>query len=143
MTDEHSSSRTRLPSSGAVSPALARGKAPEPKKRPDPRPMRLALGASAMAAISVMSVGLVRFPAATTPTADAVSGPSPATVTADVQVNHVIQYVHLKPGQKAPPGAKVITPDAPAPRVVVTHAAAAVQAPQRRVIVQTRQSGHP
>jgi hypothetical protein len=115
---------------------------PEPKKRPDPRPMRLAIGASAMAAVSVMSVGLVRFPA-TAPAADAVSDPGPTTVMADVKINHVIQYVHLKPGQKAPAGAKVITPNAPAPRVIVTRASAPVLAPQRQVIVRTRQSGHP
>ena len=33
---------------------------------------------------------------------------------ATVQVKHVIQYVHLKAGQAAPPGARVIQPDAPA-----------------------------
>ena len=34
-----------------------------PKSRPDPRPMRLALGAGTLAAVSIMAAGLVRYPA--------------------------------------------------------------------------------
>jgi hypothetical protein len=41
-----------------------------PKARPDPRPMRLALGAGTIAAVSIMAAGLVRFPA---PSADAIA----------------------------------------------------------------------
>jgi len=123
-----------------------RAAAPQPKKRPDPRPMRLVFGAGAMAALSVMSVGLVRFPVASSATTEIVTDPAPAAARPDIQINHVIRYVHLKPGQKAPAGAKVITPNAPAPRVMVTRMAAPAAAPQQRrvvVVTKTRQSGHP
>ena len=105
--------------------------------------MRLVYGAGALAALSVMSVGLVRF-ASSSNTADATttSVVEDPTTAPDVVVRHVIQYIHLQPGETAPPGAKVITPDAPAPQIVVTHAAAPAAAP-RRVIVVTRPSGHP
>jgi hypothetical protein len=119
---------------------------PQPKKRPDARPMRLVFGAGAMAALSVMSVGLVRLPVADSSTTEIITKPGPAVAGPDIRVNQVIREVHLKPGQTAPRGATVNTPTAPAPHVLVTHAAppAAAQ-PQRRVIVvtRTRQSGHP
>ena len=97
--------------------------------------MRVVYGASAVAAASVIAVGL--FQPATAPAAtDQVdplavqsgSGQGAAVSNSgapDVVVRHVIKYVHLKPGQTAPPGATVITPNAPAPRVVVTHNAPA------------------
>jgi hypothetical protein len=134
--------------------------------KPDARPMRVVYGASAVAAASVIAVGL--FQPATTPvTADPTgqlaaqggSGPGAAAANApssDVTVKHVIRYVHLKPGQTAPPGATVITRNAPAPRVVVTHNAPAnqpraTQPPAARQPapppppppVRTRTSGHP
>jgi hypothetical protein len=111
------------------------------RKRPDPRPMRLAYGAGALAALSVMSVGLVHFssaPAATEVTAS----DAPLADPPQIEVRHVIRYIHLKSGEVAPPGATVITPKAPAPQVVVTHVAAPAPKP-RRVVVVTRQSGHP
>jgi hypothetical protein len=104
--------------------------------------MRLAYGAGALAALSVMSAGLVRFSSASASTvADAPppgDAPSPAQ---QVEVRHIIRYIHLKPGEVAPPGATVITPKAPAPQVIVTHLAAPAS-PVRRIVV-TRQSGHP
>jgi hypothetical protein len=108
-------------------------------RRPDSRPMRLAYGAGALAALSVMSAGLVQLgsPSGTTDviTTTAASDPPP------IEVRHVIRYIHLKPGEVAPPGATVIAPDAPAPRVVITRLAAP-PAPPRRIAV-TRQSGRP
>ncbi len=127
--------------------------------------MRVVYGASAVAAASVIAVGL--FQPATAPAAtDQVdplavqsgSGQGAAVSNSgapDVVVRHVIKYVHLKPGQTAPPGATVITPNAPAPRVVVTHNAPANQpaapkqpaarppAPPPAPPVRTRTSGHP
>jgi hypothetical protein len=96
--------------------------------------MRVVYGASAVAAMGVIAVGLVQPGSSPATTSDsnqaAVTQPTDggqqqnqAQQPADVQVRHVIKYIHLKPGQTAPPGATVITPDAPAPRVVVTHAA--------------------
>ena len=117
----------------------------EPKKRPDARPMRLVFAAGGIAALSAAAAGLVRFG-----TSDAASAPTAATTPdsagagsyATVPVRHVIHYVHLQPGQTAPPGARVITAKAPAPRVVVTHVSGPVYRPPTRVIV-THQSGHP
>jgi hypothetical protein len=109
------------------------------RKRPDPRPMRLAFGAGALVALSAMSVGLVRFNSASASTEVATSDDSGA-ILPPTEIRHVIQYIHLKPGEVAPPGATVITPEAPAPQVVVTYAAP--PAPQRRIVI-TRQSGRP
>jgi hypothetical protein len=104
------------------------------QSKPDARPMRFVYGAGAVAAMSVMAVSLVQpdFAAtadqtgATDPTADpnAVEQAPPATV------QHVTQYIQLKPGQTAPPGATVIAANAPTPRVVVTHNAPSGQAAQ-------------
>lgn len=116
--------------------------APAPKRRPDPRPMRLVLGAGALAGLSVMAAGLVRPPlqgAATDPTAAddrtlAVAGP-------DVRIVKRIHYVRLAPGEHAPPGAKVIREAAPTPRVVVTTVHARNPPVVHRVVVRSRQSG--
>jgi hypothetical protein len=109
-------------------------------KRPDPRPLRLAYGAGALSALSLMSVGLVQLSSASTTFEVTPSDGSGADLP-PIEVRHVIQYIHLKPGEVAPPGATVITPSAPAPQVVITHVAA--PAPQPRRIVVTRQSGLP
>jgi hypothetical protein len=114
----------------------------ETRKRPDPRPMRLAYGAGALAALSVMSVGLVRF-APGNATTEVTASDATAAALPPIEVRHVIRYIHLKPGEVAPPGAKVITPKAPAPEVVVTHVAAPAAPPSVRRIVVTRQSGRP
>jgi hypothetical protein len=131
--------------------------------------MRVVYGASAVAAMGVIAVGLVQPGSSPATTADsnqaAVTQPNDggqqqnqAQQPADVQVRHVIKYIHLKPGQTAPPGATVITPDAPAPRVVVTHAAPPPVAhnpapppvvhnpappPPPPPVVRTRHSGRP
>jgi hypothetical protein len=104
--------------------------------------MRLVYAAGAVAAVSAATAGLVQFGNGGDASASIVA--PPAVVPAqDVPVRHVIRYVHLKPGQNAPPGAKVITAKAPAPRIVVTHIAAPVRRlPPTRVIV-THQSGRP
>jgi len=114
---------------------------PEPKKRPDARPMRLVYAAGAVAAVSAAAAGLVQFGSGNT--SASVVPPQTVIPAQNVQVRHVIRYVHLKPGQTAPPGAKVITAKAPAPRIVVTQVAAPIhRLPPTRVIV-THQSGHP
>lgn len=115
------------------------------RKRPDPRPMRLAYAAGAVVAATAIAAGLAHAgntgasPAATT---EVVQQEQPAQARS-VEVRHVIRYVHLLPGQNAPPGARVITPDAPAPQVVVTHVAAPAAPSVVRRIVVTRQSGKP
>lgn len=105
--------------------------------------MRVVYGAGAVAAMSIMAVGLVQPDWTTTgdqaPTDDSgtsqgdqaalagldASGSPKAEAggalladggpTANVRVRHVIRYIYLKAGQTAPPGATVISADATAP----------------------------
>lgn len=116
----------------------------QPMKRPDPRPMRVVYGAGAVAAMSIMAVGLVQpdwtstadpgqtddsFNPTDDPGAIAVlpdgTSPGQPVPTRDAvrggKVRHVIRYIYLKPGQTAPPGATVISATAPPPRVVRNH----------------------
>ncbi|MFN8619405.1 MAG: hypothetical protein U0869_01500 [Chloroflexota bacterium] len=142
--------RPATPGPGAPVPAPVGAAAPRPaaaqapRQKPDPRPMRLGLAAGAIAALSVMAAGLVRFPSADPATIadDTTAAAVDAPAVAAVQVEKRIRYVQLKPGQKAPPGARVIDAAQPTPRVVVTR----IQAPavvHRRVVTRTRQSGRP
>lgn len=114
--------------------------------------MRFVYGAGAVAAMSVMAVGLVQpdFAATADQSGSGNAGHTStvAQVPPDVTVNHVTQYIHLKPGQKAPPGATVIAAAAPTPRVVVTHTSPGgpVAQPAPRPANPkpvTRQSGRP
>ena len=70
---------------------------------------------------------------------------APAPTTESVRATRVerpVRYVHLRPGQKAPPGAKVIHAAAPAPRVVVRWVTPASSSPVSRApVARTRQSG--
>ena len=117
------------------------------RERPDPRPARLMMGAGALAAVSVIGAGLVPFPTsqAQAPT----SAPAPAPAGAKVaKIQRPVTYVRLKPGQRAPKGARVIREAAPTPRVVVRRVV--VSAPARstqtvsrstRTVARSRQSG--
>ena len=117
------------------------------RERPDPRPARLMMGAGALAAVSVIGAGLVPFPTsqAQAPT----SSPAPAPPGAKVaKIQRPVTYVRLKPGQRAPKGARVIREAAPTPRVVVRRVV--VSAPARstqtasrstRTVARSRQSG--
>jgi hypothetical protein len=121
------------------------GSAKPPRSRPDPRPARLMVGAGAAAALALIANGLVAVPM----TSDAaVTAPDPGVTRArqrPARVKQRVRYVRLKPGQKAPPGAKVIREAAPAPRVVVrvvpSSRSVATAPVQRRVVTRTRQSG--
>ncbi len=113
------------------------------KARPDPRPMRFALGAAGLAALSALAAAIV-LP----PNASLVGQTNPQSAQAQqaapggggVAVPQPIQYVQLQPGQTAPPGARVIDPAAPQPTTIVTKIAAPAQA-QAPVIIKTTQSG--
>ena len=75
--------------------------------------MRMAFGAGAVAAVSVLTIGMVR-PDFTGSAADpALSAQSvdeaQAATDADVRVRRVTNYVVLRPGEKAPKGATVIS----------------------------------
>jgi hypothetical protein len=157
-----------------------------PKQKPDPRPMRIVYGAGAVAVVSVIAVGLVQPDFTATADQPATNDANVADVAnnqdngrtdqsgnganqPNVQVKHVVKYIHLKPGQSAPPGAKVITPGQPTPRVVVANNPAPnptpatnhnpnpgnnnppppkatpqpTPRPTPRPTIKTRQSGHP
>lgn len=105
------------------------------KVRPDPTPMRVAVGIGGLATLSGLVTAIFVVPAAA-PVTDAatLAPPSPATVT---QQRPVV-YVQLQPGQTAPPGANVIDAKAPKPITIVTRVAAPAQ---KTVIVHTTQSG--
>ncbi|MEP7377950.1 MAG: hypothetical protein ABI725_00145 [Chloroflexota bacterium] len=108
--------------------------------------MRVVYGAGAVAAMSIMAVGLVQpdwtstadpgptdesfnptdDPGAIALLPDGTDAAQPdATGTSGGgrggKVRHVIRYVYLKPGQTAPPGATVISASAPPPRIVRNH----------------------
>ena len=100
----------------------------EPRSRPDPGPLRVALGLTGVAALSAIATAVA---GSATGAANA-AGPSPAALEApapSVPVQHVTRYVQLQPGQTAPPQATVTQQPAPPPRVVV--------------VTTTRQSGLP
>jgi len=120
----------------------------EPKKRPNPNPMRLFFGVTGLATLSALVTSIVSpIPggAATeggTATADtAAVGPDPAPVTMAVQ--HITRYVQLKPGESAPAGATVIGKAAPQPKIVVTTVTvpAPARAQSATVVTKTKQSG--
>ena len=139
-----------------VPPVVAERQRPA---KPDPRPMRLAFGAAAVAAVSFMVGGFVRpgFGSAADQPADAQALGADST---DVDGGNgqrrelpqrVTRYVFLAPGQNAPPGATVISASdspregdqkasrAPAPADATTRATQRAPAAQPRVT--TRQSG--
>lgn len=111
-----------------MSTQVPRPAAPAPRKRPDPRPLRVAFGLTGLATTSaLLSAFLAPFAGADAGTQ------SPAAVTdqgaadgAAGGVRHVTRYVQLAPGQTAPPNTAVQQPPKPKPRTVV---------------VRTRQSG--
>ncbi len=139
------------------------------RTRPSSRPARLMIGASAVAALTVITAGLVRFPTAADDQAAIVPEPENrrsavkagtranvgpgATAKTKAKSKRPVKYVRLKPGQKAPKGAKVIKEPAPTPRIVVRQvgnaprtatAPQAAMTPQQRnsrVVTRTKQSG--
>lgn len=109
------------------------------RDKPDPRPARLMLWSGALAAVTVVGAGLVDFPPAVAE--EPVPAPAKAGVVNVEQVKRPVKYVRLKPGQKAPQGARVITEAAPTPRVVVQRVVVPAQSQTRRSVTRSRQSG--
>ena len=109
------------------------------RDKPDPRPARLMLGAGALAAVTVVGAGLVDFPPAAAE--EPASAPAIAGVAQDEQVKRPVKYVRLKPGQKAPKGARVIKEAAPTPRVVVQRVVVPEARQSARSVARSRQSG--
>ena len=109
------------------------------RDRPDPRPARLMLGAGALAAVTVVGAGLVDFPPAV-----ADEPPSPPATTEAARVTEEerpVRYVRLKPGQKAPKGARVIKEAQPTPRVIVRRVVTPAPSRTARTVARSRQSG--
>jgi hypothetical protein len=116
-----------------------------PKARPDPGPMRLTLAMTGFVAATAMATAIIRPPApAPAATPDPVPQPTDAPTQPPLVIRRVTQYVQLKPGETAPPGATVVQKPAASPRVVVVTIPAP---PAKRVVVTqrvvavTRQSG--
>jgi hypothetical protein len=131
-----------------VDTVLPEVRTPRAHRRPDPRPSRLMVGAGALAAISVVGAVLGHVPviaesAAAPVISGTASGAATATAAGASRVERAVRYVHLKPGQKAPPGAKVIRAKAPAPRVVVHWVTPVAQMVTRTPVARTSQSGAP
>jgi hypothetical protein len=115
-----------------------------PKAKPDPRPMRLALGAGGLAALSALLSAIVMpaRPAVVVTATDAQQATLDPTGT-PITLQRPIQYVQLLPGQTAPPGAMVVDPSGPLPTaiVVTVPAPAQRQTAQKPIIIKTTQSG--
>ena len=120
-----------------------------PKARPDPRPMRVALGLTGLVAATAMLTAIVRpsgAGATAAPSLDPLAGASPEPTAAPLTVRHVTHYVTLKPGESAPAGARVVQKPEASPRVVIVTITAP---PARQIVVNvaapqpvvTRQSG--
>lgn len=108
--------------------------------RPDPRPTRFLVAMSGLAAATAIAAALVQPGSApaddTLQTADA--APEPATAApvsagpaAAVRIRRETRYVQLKPGETAPPGARVVQRPDPSPRVVVVTIPAPTAAPAK------------
>jgi hypothetical protein len=99
--------------------------------------MRMALGASGIAALSALVTAIVLppKPAAALPVVPAYDASAPGST---IQVQRPVQYIQLAPGQTAPPGATVIDAAAPKPITIVTTVPAPAQKP---IVVKTSQSG--
>lgn len=129
-----------------VAPARAPAGTQAARSKPDARPMRFALGAGGLAAMSALAAGIVMPPsAATVAPADVAAAPQSVAAAgapaATLQVKRPVTYIQLAPGQTPPPGAQVIAATAPKPITIVTTIPAPKQAPQKVVIIKTTQSG--
>jgi len=107
-----------------------------PKAKPDPRPMRVALGFGGVAALSALAAAIVLPPRPVTSAPAAVGQPtavpsdnSSTTETATPAATRPILYVQLAPGQTAPPGAIVIDAATPTAGAAGATGAAGVRPP--------------
>ena len=117
-----------------------------PKAKPDARPMRLALGAGGLAALSALVTAIVLppRPAIQAPIAVLQQPPataSPAGTPADTPLGsgRPVRYVQLLPGQTAPPGASVIPAAVPTSGTLVVT----VPAPGKKQTAQNPPAQQP
>jgi hypothetical protein len=92
------------------------------KPRPDPGPIRIALGLTGIATATALITAFLG-PAVGADAGGGAGPTDPAAVALVAEpsqaIRHVIRYVQLKPGQTAPPQAVVKQAPAPKPRIVV------------------------
>lgn len=114
------------------------------RDKPDSRPARMMMGASALAAVTIIGAGLVDFPLAVAEeplAAPVVTNTQAVSAKKVQQVKRPVKYVRLKPGQRAPKGAKVIREAAPTPRIVVQRIVTSAPRRAARPVARSRQSG--
>ncbi|MFH1475822.1 MAG: hypothetical protein ABIG85_08195, partial [Chloroflexota bacterium] len=117
--------------------------APTPRRRPDPRSMRLAFAAGGAAALSALLalIGAAALPTtAAVPTAASDAGTGSASEVAPVR--HVVRYVFLAPGQLPPTGAATTPSTSTTPSTAVATPVPAPK-PRPKPVVVTSQSGRP
>jgi hypothetical protein len=110
-----SSAARPIPTRGRAADALAAGRAPVVKKpRPDPGPLRIAIGLTGVAAASALVSAFLAPSVGGTTTTQTTVVAVPAQ-----PVQHITRYVQLAPGQTPPPQAVIQQAPAPKPRVVI------------------------
>lgn len=91
----------------------------ERKPRPDPGPIRIAIGLTGMATASALITAFLGSAAGANAGTGASATDAAVAAAPPQAVRHVTRYVQLAPGQTAPPKAVVQQAPAPKPRVVV------------------------
>ncbi len=100
---------------GAAGPASRPGGAALVRRKPNPLPMRLAIGASGMATLSAL-VFAIAGPTAARVDAAAAATTAPGADSPDAgPVRTVVRTVVLQPGQSAPDGSLVVPVAKPQP----------------------------
>ena len=113
----------------AAGPPSRPGGAPPPRRKPNPLPMRLAIGAGGMAALSALVVAIAG-PTAARVDAAAAATTAPGADSPDAgPFRAIVRTVVLQPGQSAPDGSLVVPVAKPQPTQ------------QQRVKIVTCQSG--
>ena len=89
------------------------------KPRPDPGPLRIALGLAGMATASALVSAFLN--PSTGVSAATGGGTDPGGAAGSGSVRHVTRYVQLQPGQTAPSNAVVQAAPTPQPRLVIVR----------------------
>ncbi len=111
------------------------------KRRPDARPTRLILGIGTVAALSIATAGLARFPVTSAADATTVVALESSDLSADASVQ-CVRFVRLERGARAPEGASIISGAELDALLVGDSARSQVTTiPRSRVVARSRQSG--
>ena len=125
-----------------LAPHPTPARAAAPKGKPSATAMRAVIGGGTLAVLSAIASAIVAppQPAVVAPADVTQYQVEPVATGTPIPVQRPVQYIQLKAGQTAPPGATVIDPAAPTPRTIVTRVAA--PAPARKpIVIKTTQSG--